>query len=367
MNKRFAKVALACGLVAACAFGMAACSGGGGKVAATVNGNKIYEKTITDYIQSLRESYDLMDDEAWSMYLAMYGMDVSDLRSDIIESYVSDEVKKLAVKDQGLKADKAEIDAMVEDMRSNYTTDSEWATALKQAGYESEDKYREALEEHLLEEQLEESVAADVKVSDKELLKYCNDNASFLDGAKRSSHILFDADDKATAKKVLGQLQNGQLDFAAAAKKYSTDAGSAEDGGDVGWDAVTSFVEAYTDALDKLDKGQMSGLVTSEYGIHIIKCTNVFNAPSKVTKLDQIPKDLRNYLKEMLQQENRSTAIEDWLTEYREGLDIVINDMPSGLPYDVASADEEADGEDGEATDEAADENAGEEAEAESK
>lgn len=360
MNKRFAKVALICVLAAVCACGLAACSLGKGKVAATVNGNKIYEDTITEYIQNLRESYDLADDETWNIYLAMYGMDVEELRADIIDSYVEDEVKKLAVKDQNLKVDQDELDAKVQSMRANYTSDSEWATALRQAGYDSEDAYRDSLEEYMLEQQLEEAVTSDIKVTDKKLLKYCNDYAYLVDGAKRSSHILFAADDKAKAKKVLAKLQSGELDFAAAAKKYSIDTGSAENGGDVGWDATNSFVEAYTDALDKLDKGQMSGLVTSDFGIHIIKCTNVFNAPSKITSLKQVPKDLRSYLKDMMLEDSRYEAYEEWLSEFREGLEIVVNDMPEGLPYAVSAADDEADGEGDEAADGAAEE--GEEA-----
>ena len=62
------------------------------------------------------------------------------------------------------------------------------------------------------------------------------------DGAKRSSHILFDSGDEATAREVLDKLNAGELDFAEAAKEYSKD-GSASDGGDVGWDKTSSFVE----------------------------------------------------------------------------------------------------------------------------
>ena len=93
-------------------------------------------------------------------------------------------------------------------------------------------------------------------------------------------------DDQATAQEVLDKINSGELDFADAAQQYSQDEGSKADGGNVGWDKLTSFVDEYQTALDGLEKDQVSALVTSTYGIHIIKCTDVFTAPDEVTSID---------------------------------------------------------------------------------
>lgn len=76
----------------------------------------------------------------------------------------------------------------------------------------------------------------------------------------------------------------------------------------MGWDKTSSFVKEYTDALSGLEKDQVSGLVTSSYGIHIIKCTDVYNAPKekaddgtetvKITSLDQIPSEWQETIKQ---------------------------------------------------------------------
>ena len=133
---------------------------------------------------------------------------------------------------------------------------------------------------------------------------------------------------------MLDKLNAGELDFAEAAKEYSKD-GSASDGGDVGWDKTSSFVEEYQTALDGLEKDQMSGLVTSTYGIHIIKCTDVFTAPEEVTSLDQIPSDWVDSIKSSLKSQKQNEAYQQWLEEYKESSDVVINPMPEGLPYAV--------------------------------
>ena len=117
--------------------------------------------------------------------------------------------------------------------------------------------------------------------TDEEVLEYAKTAVASYDGAKKSPISLFDADDKETAQSVLDQINSGELDFAEAAKEYSTDTGSAADGGDVGWDKLTTFVDEYQDALDSLEVGQVSGLVESDYGYHIIKCTEEFTAPPR--------------------------------------------------------------------------------------
>ena len=179
-----------------------------------------------------------------------------------------------------------------------------------------------------------ESFASDEEPSEEDLLQYAQMYATTYDGAKRSSHILFDSEDEAAAQEVLDKLNAGELDFAEAAQEYSQD-GSASDGGDVGWDKMTSFVEEYQSALDGLEKDQISGLVTSDYGIHIIKCTDVFTAPEEVTSLDQIPSDWLDSIKSSLKSQKQNEAYQQWLEEYQESSDVVINPMPDGLPYAV--------------------------------
>ena len=108
----------------------------------------------------------------------------------------------------------------------------------------------------------------------------------------------FASDDQAAAQEVLDKINSGELDFADAAQQYSQDEGYKADGGNVGWDKLTSFVDEYQTALDGLEKDQVSALVTSTYGIHIIKCTDVFTAPDEVTSIDQIPSEFSDSIKQ---------------------------------------------------------------------
>lgn len=137
------------------------------------------------------------------------------------------------------------------------------------------------------------TVEKQVTVSDAEVADaYNKSKARFTTPEKRSaSHILINAkldakpaDDaaaKAKAQAILDELRKNPNDFAKIAKAQSQDPGSAELGGDLGTIEKGVFVKPVEDAIYGLKEGEMSGLVRSEFGYHIIKVTKVTPAVQK--------------------------------------------------------------------------------------
>ncbi|MCI8469821.1 MAG: peptidylprolyl isomerase [Eggerthellaceae bacterium] len=337
-----AKSVCAAGLALACVWGIAGCSGGTtvngvkltGGTAATVNGTAIPEDDVTLEVQAIRERMALTDEQAWGEWMAQNDFTPETVREQVIETLVNQELVRQLSKDSDIVVEKAEIDSYVDDMRSRYDTQEQWEAALEAAGL-TEDEYRESIELSLLSNRLMETIDTESEPAAEDMLNYAKMFASSYDGAKKSSHILFSSDDEATAQEVLDKINSGELDFAAAAQQYSKDTGSAAAGGDVGWDKLTSFVTEYQTALDGLDEGAVSGLVPSQFGIHIIKCTDVFEAPEEVTSTDQLPEEFVESISTMLTQSQSSQNYSTWLSEQRETADVVINPMPEGLPYYV--------------------------------
>ena len=362
---------------AACVLALAGCGnsdGLTGGVAATVNGTDIAEDKVTNYIEDLRSSQNVTSEKDWANWLSNSGYTPESLRQAVVDMYVTQELEKQAAAEANVEVTDEEVDAVVESMRSNYDTDEAWQEALSSAGL-TEESYRENVYQPMLEEKLIDAVLdeKDTKADDETVLSYVQMYASALDGMKRSSHILFAADDEKTAKDVLEQLNNG-ADFAELAKQYSTDKGSAENGGDVGWSGLNSFVTAYTDALDKLEKDQTSDLVTSEYGIHIIRCTDVWTAPKEIKKLSDVPDELVEVVRtQMADPAAQQSAYSDYIEGLRDKADIHVNDMPAGVPYNVdmekyvssSSEEGEDDGDEADADDADADAEATDEGDAE--
>lgn len=137
-----------------------------------------------------------------------------------------------------------------------------------------------------------------VKIGDEEVKAWYQANeARYKQPEQRqASHILFRADKgapeaeikaaQARAEEVLAQLQANPTDFARLAKQHSQDPGSAEKGGDLGYFGRGMMVKPFEDAAFSLKEGEMSGVVRSDFGFHLIKLTGV--RPEKARPLDEV-------------------------------------------------------------------------------
>lgn len=355
------------GVSAACCIALVGCGGTNygytGGVAATVNGAEIQEDTITKYIQDFRTSSDLTSDDDWGNWMKENSFDPATVRDQVIDYYVENELKKQACDEKGITVEQSQVDDEINNMKANYDSDDAWKQALSSAGL-TEDQYRESVEAGLLDKALEDAVAGDAATADdSKVLDMLNTYYTMFNGAKKSSHILFASGDTEKAQEVLDQINAGTLDFAEAAKQYSTDTASAADGGNVGWDAINSFVTDYTDALDGLSVGQVSGLVTSDYGIHIIKCTDEFTCDGKATSLSAYPQEFIDYISNIVKDQSKSTAYSNWFNDYKAQVDIQNNDMPENVPYNLDmtkydNSDSSSDNSDGSSNGASADTNA---------
>jgi peptidyl-prolyl cis-trans isomerase C len=94
----------------------------------------------------------------------------------------------------------------------------------------------------------------------------------------KAAHILVASEDD--AKAIAAQLKKGAK-FEKLAKEKSKDPGSAERGGDLGWNVPSNFVPEFSSAMANLKKGQVSAPVHSQFGWHIIKLedTRELNVP----------------------------------------------------------------------------------------
>jgi peptidyl-prolyl cis-trans isomerase D len=152
-----------------------------------------------------------------------------------------------------------------------------------------------------------EAVASQVQVSDAEVTDYYNKNLkSYTTPEQRTaSHILINlsrdakpaeqAAAKAKAESVLAEVRKNPANFAEIAKAQSQDQGSAAQGGDLGVVEKGAFVKPVEDAIYALKEGEVSGLVQSEFGYHVIKVTALKPAQQKPLEAakDEIAADLK--------------------------------------------------------------------------
>jgi len=151
------------------------------------------------------------------------------------------------------------------------------------------------------------AVEKQVSVTDAEVEQFYKTNqARFVTPEQRTaSHILItkaqgakpaeEAAAKAKAEAVLAEVRKNPADFAAIAKAQSQDPGSAAQGGDLGVVEKGAFVKPVEDAIYALKDGEVSGIVPSEFGFHIIKLTSI--KPSQQKPLEAAKAEIAEELK----------------------------------------------------------------------
>ncbi|HEX5806646.1 MAG TPA: SurA N-terminal domain-containing protein [Macromonas sp.] len=132
-----------------------------------------------------------------------------------------------------------------------------------------------------------DAVARTVKLNEADLRAYYEQNNATLaqQEQRRASHILLNVKPgaaaeektkvKADAQALLAELRKSPARFAELAKSRSQDPGSAANGGDLDFFARGSMVKPFEDAAFALEKGQISDVVESEFGYHIILLTDI--------------------------------------------------------------------------------------------
>lgn len=138
-------------------------------------------------------------------------------------------------------------------------------------GTEIEEKLQDLKKRLIVESFLKKKVEADTKITDADLQKFYDENKDKFkaDEQIKASHILVKTEKE--AKDILAQVKAGG-NFEELAKKNSTDSSSAK-GGDLGWFGKGAMVPVFEKAAMALKEGQISDVVKSDFGFHIIKLT----------------------------------------------------------------------------------------------
>ncbi len=138
-----------------------------------------------------------------------------------------------------------------------------------------------------------EALKQDVKFSEDDLQTYYKENATRygVPEERRASHILIKVDRgapaeqrakaKAKAEEILAQVRKNPADFAAVAKKNSQDEGSAANGGDLDFFGRGAMVKEFDAAVYAMKQGEISNLVETDFGFHIIQLTGTRGGDKK--------------------------------------------------------------------------------------
>ena len=152
-----------------------------------------------------------------------------------------------------------------------------------------------------------------------------------------ASHILIMDPDHTAAKRaeieaILEKLNEGE-DFAALAMEYSED-GSAANGGDLGEFGLGQMVAPFEEAALELEPGEISGIVETEFGFHIIKLTDKTEAGYQTVD------EVRDQLEELIASDRTSEALAELRTEAVIVYFVLVNPTTGKPPISLSELDE---------------------------
>lgn len=232
---------------------------------------------------------------------------LKDVKETVLESMINDHLILWQAKENNITLDDKEFNEAIVQLEKYHGGKDALETYLKQQGFDRE-TFEAQVKDQLIINKFREKLTSEVKVPEDEVKKYYDENKEMFELPSpeiRASHILTETEEE--AREILAKIKDG-ADFAELAKKYSKDPNSKDLGGDLGYFAKGKMVPEFEEAAFVLKPGEISDVVKSEYGYHIIKVTGKRNSLS----FDDAKEYIKNNLENAKKDEEFARYLEVW-------------------------------------------------------
>jgi peptidyl-prolyl cis-trans isomerase C len=243
------------------------------------------------------------------------GRDSLDFYRRVLDDLIASELLYRSSVAKGFVPTEAEVDAQLAAIRSQFPDEAQFDQALAAQGLNTE-KLREMTTRSL---GVQAMISEGIEVTAEQKQAYYQQNLERMKAPEqvRLSHILVSADENATpaqrdeAKKktedIRARVMAGE-DFATLARENSDDPGSKANGGELPWVGRGDTVPPFEAAAFALSPGEISEVVETTYGYHVIKL--VERKESRVVTFEQAEPRIEQVLRDQAIQKRLGTEIE---------------------------------------------------------
>lgn len=261
------------------------------------------------------------------------------------QEVINTKVMEKLAEDYGVTVDENKVNEKLEEIKAQFGGEEVFNQIIQQDGM-SVDDLKENIRKNLLMAGLNDKLVEKYQPTDEEIEKQINDNKKKYT-EYNASHILIKNTDetgqklkgeelkakKEEAEAILKEIKDGG-DFEAIAKEKSED-GSKENGGNLGNFYAEKMVKPFAKALEKLEVGQVSDIVETEFGYHIIKLNSKEEDPAKFD--EDYKKEITEEIKTTTIQENAQKELEKTKKEMKAR----IFENAEGLKVDKLETEED--------------------------
>jgi len=270
------------------------------EVVARVNGTEIKRKDLDIAVQ------------AYTMQMARQNRSVPLGQSAMLDRDVLDQlIGRELLLQEGTKHAPADTDKKVQQQvdqtEAQLGGEAEFKTKLAESGLTLEEYTHNVRDSLIVRAAIQATIDKAIPVTPEEAKAFYDKNPDKFKEPElaRASHILIrcapDASDEVKREKraqieAARSLVKGGEKFADVAKKVSEDPGSAANGGDLGYFSRARMVPEFDAAAFSLKTNEVSDVITTEYGYHILIVTD--RKPARTVPFDEVKEDLTQYLKQ---------------------------------------------------------------------
>ncbi|MBN1276102.1 MAG: peptidylprolyl isomerase [Deltaproteobacteria bacterium] len=267
------------------------------KVAA-VNGSVI---TVNDF----NRDFNLAKERLSQMGSFVSESQLPELKKRVLDNLIDLEVLYQESQKAGIKADEQAVAKQFQSFKSGFPGDAEINEWFKKMNTSETDIKAQITRQMAIYQLIETQVVANIIISDEESMAYYNSHPEISKQSEqvRASHILIkiepgaDESKKAEARKEIEEIQKkvkkGE-DFGALAKESSACPSAAKEG-DLGYFTRGRMVKPFEDAVFALKPGEVSGIVETQFGYHLIK--SVDKKAEMTIPYEDVKKDIETILK----------------------------------------------------------------------
>ncbi len=279
---------------------------------ATVNGTDITTASLDSRMESVKMQY------AGQGRADAYES-ADDFRADVLDNMIENTLLLNYANENGYAISEETLKSEFDGIAEQFGSPEEFASALETQGLTEETLKEEIRTAYTVENMLEGEITSQLSISDEDVEQFYTENPEYfqMEESVTASHIIVMVDSEATDEEkeeargkieaIREEIVNG-ADFAAVARERS-EGPSASSGGSLGTFTRGQMVAPFEEAAFSLEPGELSDIVVTEFGYHIILVEE--KIPPRTQPLEQVSPDIREYLKSVSTQEETNKLIDE--------------------------------------------------------
>ncbi len=227
---------------------------------------------------------------------------------------------------EGVVAEEDEVTQEITKVMANFPSPEEFFATLEKAGIDRESYYRMIRQDLSVNKMTEKKSSSAPQPTEEEMRAFYAENTEKMrkPAQVRASHILVKATDEnrqeAQAKiaEIQQQVKAGELSFGALAQQYSV-CPSKDKGGDLGFFSRGSMVKEFEKVAFSLEPGEVSDIVDTPFGYHLINVTD------RQQEVSLSYEEVKPQILSFLQEQNGAKVLHAWVEELKQKAEITFN------------------------------------------